>query len=206
MPSASPPAPGPSASAAPRGSGSTAWLERWFLRVALGVGAVAWVALLLAELGQLHLSLLAALVAAGIIGLAVQTRLGRPGRPPVPAGRVGVRGVAAFGAVTVLATALYFPAYDSFVFGDDASVYLSFGRKVAETGRLVFDDPHAASRRDPFPGEPRWQTIGMAGNVIVIVAHTEPARDRDAGEEVGRIISARRATKHERRAYEEGIC
>ena len=75
-----------------------------------------------------------------------------------------------------------------------------------ETARLVFDDPHAASRRAPFSGEPRWQTIGMAGNVIVIVVHTEPARDRDAGEEVGRIISARKATKHERRAYEEGIC
>ena len=155
MPSASPPAPGPSASAAPRGSGSTAWLERWFLRVALGVGAVAWVALLLAELGQLHLSLLAALVAAGIIGLVVQTRLARAGRPAAPAIRVGVKGVAAFGAVTVLGAALYFPAYDSFVFGDDASVYLSFGRKVAETGRLVFDDPllreiSAEAREDLF--------------------------------------------------------
>lgn len=155
MPSASPPAPGPSASAAPRGSGSTAWLERWFLRVALGVGAVAWVALLLAQLGQLHLSLLAALVAAGIIGLVVQTRISRAGRPSSPAVRVGVKGVAAFGAVTVLAAALYFPAYDSFVFGDDASVYLSFGRKVAETGRLVFDDPllreiSAEAREDLF--------------------------------------------------------
>ena len=153
MPSASPPAPGPSA--APHGSGSTAWLERWFLRVALGLGAVAWVALLLAEIGQLHLSLLAALLAAAVIGLAVQTRLARTGRPAVPAARAGIRGVAAFGAVTVLAAALYFPAYDSFVFGDDASVYLSFGRKVAETGRLVFDDPllheiPAEAREDLF--------------------------------------------------------
>ena len=155
MPSASPPAPGPSASAAPGGNGSTAWLERWFLRVALGTGAVAWVALLLAELGQLHLSLLAALVAAGIIGLVVQTRLARRERTPAPAGRAGVRSVAAFGMVTVLGAALYFPAYDSFVFGDDASVYLSFGRKIAETGRLVFDDPllreiPAEAREDLF--------------------------------------------------------
>ena len=43
-----------------------------------------------------------------------------------------------------------------------------------ETARLVFDDPHAASRRDPFPGEPRWQTIGMVGNVVLLVVHTHP--------------------------------
>ena len=155
MPSALPPAPGPSASAAPRGSGSTAWLERWFLRVALGVGAVAWVALLLAELGQLHLSLLAALVAAGIVGLVVQTRIAGAGRQAASAVRVGVKSVAAFVAVTVLGAALHFPAYDRFVFHDDASVYLSFGRRVAETGRLVFDDPllreiPAEAREDLF--------------------------------------------------------
>lgn len=155
MPSESPPAPEPTAATAPRDGGSTAWLERWFLRMALGVGGSAWVALLLAELGQFHLSLLAALVAAGVIGLAVQTRLGRTRRTAAPRGRIGFRGAAAFGAVTVLGAALYFPAYDSFVFGDDASVYLSFGRKIAETGRLVFDDPllqdiSAEAREDLF--------------------------------------------------------
>ena len=141
MPSESPPAPGPSASAATRGSGSTAWLERWFLRVALGLGAVAWVALLLAELGQLHLSLLAALAAAGIIGTAVQTRLAHRERTAAPAARAGVGSVAAFGMVTVLAAALYFPAYDSFVFGDDASAYLGLGRQIAAADGLTFDDP-----------------------------------------------------------------
>ena len=141
MPSVPPQAPGPSAAAAPRGSGSTAWLERWFLRVALGVGVVAWIALLLAEVGQFHLSLLAALLAAGIIGLVVQTRLGRLEGAAPRSTRLGAKGIPAFCAVTLLGVVLYFPAYDSFVFGDDASVYLSFGRKIAETGRLVFDDP-----------------------------------------------------------------
>ena len=141
MPSASPQAPGPSAAAASRGSGGTVWLERWFLRVVLGVGGVAWVALLLAELGQFHLSLLAVLLAAGIIGLVVQTRLFRQDSAPPRSTRIGAKGVTAFCAVTLLGGVLYFPAYDSFVFGDDASVYLSFGRKIAETGRLVFDDP-----------------------------------------------------------------
>ncbi|MCY4599522.1 MAG: hypothetical protein OXF27_06350 [Acidobacteria bacterium] len=141
MPSVPPPASGSSSAAESRGGSSAAWLERWFLRIALGVGAVAWIALLLAELGQFHISLLAALVAAGIIGLVVQTRLVRRERAARPSARVGAKSVAAFLAVTVLGAALYFPAYDSVVFGDDASVYLSFGRKIAETGRLVFDDP-----------------------------------------------------------------
>ena len=155
MPSVPPPASGPSASAASRGSGSTAWLEHWFLRVALGVSAVAWIALLLAEVGQFHLSLLAALLAAGIIGLVVQIRLFRREGSAAQSTRIGAKGVTAFCAVTLLGAVLYFPAYDSVVFGDDASVYLSFGRKIAETGRLVFDDPllreiPAEAREDLF--------------------------------------------------------
>ena len=73
-----------------------------------------------------------------------------------------------------------------------------------ETAQLVFDDPLAASRQDTHPDEERWQTIGMIGNVVVMVAHTFPCRDHEAGDDTGRIISARRATAHERRLYEEG--
>ena len=73
-----------------------------------------------------------------------------------------------------------------------------------ETAQYVFRDPLAASRRDPDPREERWQTIGMIGPVVVFVVHTWPEPDPATGEEVGRIISARKATTHERRAYEEG--
>ncbi|MDD9979863.1 MAG: BrnT family toxin [Gammaproteobacteria bacterium] len=73
-----------------------------------------------------------------------------------------------------------------------------------ETARLVFDDPHAVSRRDPYPDESRWQTTGMVGNVVLLVVHTQPEPGPESGEEIGRVISARKATKHERRAYEEG--
>lgn len=73
-----------------------------------------------------------------------------------------------------------------------------------ETAKLVFNDPLAASRRDPFPDEERWQTVGLAGYVIIFVVHTSPEYDPENGETIGRIISARKATKHERRAYEEG--
>ena len=68
----------------------------------------------------------------------------------------------------------------------------------------MFNDPLAASRADPHPDGDRWQTVGLTGNVVLFVVHTGPDVDTETGEETGRIISARRATAHERRAYEEG--
>ncbi len=46
--------------------------------------------------------------------------------------------------------------------------------------------------------------MGMVGSVVLMVVHTWPGLDSDSGEQVGRIISARKATKRERAAYEEG--
>ena len=51
----------------------------------------------------------------------------------------------------------------------------------------------------------RWQTIGMVENLTLVVVHTWPTVEPEGTDEVGRIISARKATAHERRAYEEGI-
>jgi len=66
----------------------------------------------------------------------------------------------------------------------------------------VFDDPLALSKLDRVEaGEERWRTLGMVeGIVLLLVTHT--VRD-DHGEEVIRIISARKATAHERRHYEQ---
>ena len=72
-----------------------------------------------------------------------------------------------------------------------------------EIARLVFDDPYAATREDAHSLERRWQTIGTVGNLILVVVHTWP--EPEGNEAEGRIISARKATSHERRAYEEGI-
>jgi len=71
-----------------------------------------------------------------------------------------------------------------------------------ETAQLVFDDPLHVSRQDRIEnGEERWQTIGLVGGVaLLLVAHTWLEQD---GEEHIRIISARRATKTERKIYEE---
>lgn len=71
-----------------------------------------------------------------------------------------------------------------------------------ELARRVFDDPNHISIQDRHEGgEERWQTIGLIGPVaIFMVAHTYEDED---GEEVVRIISARKATKAERRRYDE---
>ena len=67
----------------------------------------------------------------------------------------------------------------------------------------VFDDPFAISRSDVYPHEERWQTMGMIGNRLVLVVHTAPIYTV-TGEIIGRIISARKPTRYEKRAYEEG--
>ena len=73
-----------------------------------------------------------------------------------------------------------------------------------EAAALVFDDPRHLSRLDRVEnGEQRWQTIGKAGDtVIILVAHTWI--DAEAGEQI-RIIAARRATKLERKIYEQSV-
>jgi uncharacterized protein len=69
-----------------------------------------------------------------------------------------------------------------------------------DVAQHVFDDPLHISKHDRIEnGEERWQTVGqIAGRFIVLVAHTYP------GIEEARIISARKATRKERRHYEEG--
>ncbi len=70
-----------------------------------------------------------------------------------------------------------------------------------ETASEVFDDPLQLSIADRIvDGELRWLTIGAIGGlIVVVVAHTWREQN---GEEIVRIISARKATKPERRAYE----
>lgn len=70
-----------------------------------------------------------------------------------------------------------------------------------EAAKLIFDDPFHVTRQDRTEnGELRWQTIGMANNIaLLLVAHTW----KDDREEHIRIISARRASKTERNFYEQ---
>jgi uncharacterized protein len=71
-----------------------------------------------------------------------------------------------------------------------------------ELASYVFDDPLHQSVLDPCEHEERWQTIGVAKNVMtILVVHT--ITEIEGVEELIRVISARLATAHERRAYEE---
>ncbi len=70
-----------------------------------------------------------------------------------------------------------------------------------DTASLVFDDPRQISVQDRVvEGEERWQTLGMVSGTLILVAH---AWKEDDGEEMIRMISARKATARERRAYAE---
>jgi uncharacterized DUF497 family protein len=71
-----------------------------------------------------------------------------------------------------------------------------------DTARRVFDDPlHISVPERMIDGEQRWQTVGkVEGVVLLLVAHTVNEAENDV---VIRIISARKATKHERKQYEQ---
>ncbi len=67
-----------------------------------------------------------------------------------------------------------------------------------ETAQQVFDDPLQLTKFDRVKdGEERWHTIGSIGGLsVILVVHL--LEDQSI-----HIISARKATKHERRAYEQ---
>ncbi len=71
------------------------------------------------------------------------------------------------------------------------------------TAALVFADPHVVIREDRVDqmGEQRWHAVGIAGGLdpVLIVVHVY--RESNDGEEVIRIISARKASTRESRAY-----
>ena len=77
-----------------------------------------------------------------------------------------------------------------------------------ELAALVFEDERCLIGPDRIDetGERRWHPIGAARiepavAVVLLVVHAY--REDDHGEEIIRIISARRAEKHEIRRYQE---
>lgn len=74
-----------------------------------------------------------------------------------------------------------------------------------ELAMTVFLDPLAVTTHDDEHGatEERWATIGQAENgVTLVVSHTFTPQTTHYA--LVRLISARKATKRERRQYEEG--
>jgi hypothetical protein len=85
---------------------------------------------------------------------------------------------------------------------DDAKAASNFSKHGVTFGEAatVFDDPLAVTFDDPdhSDDEDRHLTIGMsAGGRVVIVSHT------DRGDRI-RVISARVASRGERRGFENG--
>ena len=72
------------------------------------------------------------------------------------------------------------------------------------TASLVFDDPFHVTDEPKFVrGEERWLTVGWVENIIMIaVVHTY--RGTPPGEVI-RIISARQASRRERKQYEQAF-
>ncbi|MBM3764577.1 MAG: BrnT family toxin [Acidobacteria bacterium] len=68
---------------------------------------------------------------------------------------------------------------------------------------LVFADPHVMLREDRIDetGERRWHALGLAAGLEPILLVVHVYREENDGEEIVRIISARKARKSERRAY-----
>ncbi len=70
-----------------------------------------------------------------------------------------------------------------------------------ELAESVFEDPWQVSDRDICGEEERWQTMGLIRDALVLlVVHTV---EQSGDDEEIRIISARKATRSERRAYDE---
>jgi uncharacterized DUF497 family protein len=72
-----------------------------------------------------------------------------------------------------------------------------------EAASAALEDPYALELEDQvIEGEQRLRTIGMAaGQIIVAISHT--STPMGFAEEVARIISARKATRAERRDYDD---
>ncbi|HTQ13762.1 MAG TPA: BrnT family toxin [Rhizomicrobium sp.] len=69
-----------------------------------------------------------------------------------------------------------------------------------DEAREVFFDPLKLQELEGIDhGEVRWRTIGEAFGRILVVCHTFEGKGED---EIIRIISARKASRSERRAYE----
>jgi uncharacterized DUF497 family protein len=71
-----------------------------------------------------------------------------------------------------------------------------------ELAECALEDPLCISVPYPYPHEDRWRTLGSPtadGIIVLYVVHTWPEDESGAG----RIISARKATNHERQEYEE---
>jgi len=87
-------------------------------------------------------------------------------------------------------------------FPDKARRNLNKHDVAFEDAELIWSDPFPLVAFDRIDdGEERWHAPGLSGGVVLLlVVNTYPGE----GDAVIRIVSARKATKSERRASEDG--
>lgn len=85
-----------------------------------------------------------------------------------------------------------------------ASTNLAKHRLSFEFAIKVWDDPYCQIYPDRVEdGEERWHAVGLvSGVLLLLVVHSYPYGDDD---DRVRIIGARRATREERRTYDQQI-
>ena len=92
--------------------------------------------------------------------------------------------------------------YISFEWNDakNESNKLKHGVSFETALTIFFDEKHLVQKDFVQSGEQRWKALGRVENsmLILFVGHIYTA---DTGEEVIRIITARRATTHEEKEY-----
>ncbi len=69
-----------------------------------------------------------------------------------------------------------------------------------ELARAAFGDPNGLIEPDDDLEEERWHWIGMTANLVLLVVYTERVVD-DEPRTRTRIISARKANRHEQQRY-----
>jgi hypothetical protein len=139
----------------PRPAGRWPALELAVISLAAGALVTGWLALLLAEVGWLHLPLLALLVGLASVTLALVARRRR--RPLHPGPLAWAPADTALVAVALVALALFARPHETVLGGTDAGVYANTGASIARTGRLLIDDPVTASLA-PSARLPRAET------------------------------------------------
>jgi uncharacterized protein len=83
---------------------------------------------------------------------------------------------------------------------DKAASNLTKHKVDFETAKKTFSDPSRIERYKGRGGEDRYFMIAAAGDQLLAVAYTE-RESEDSDPPIIRLISARKATKRERKTY-----
>jgi hypothetical protein len=121
-------------------------LEFLFAGLSLGLLALGWLALILAEAGRFSLSLLGVLWAIGLLVVVCCYGWRRRKQPLAPAKANFNRWeVAALTLWLVLAAWMFFRPHEFILGGADAGVYVNLGANIARTGDILIHNPTLAA-------------------------------------------------------------